>query len=659
MVHARDSKIRGACYDIYDRFEIFRGSMEKAFGLNLCAPYFGSVGDIGKFCSGLIEGQSSHPWKLDFQRQKASLRTRMSIAFSLFLFRKLIPNEKPQLDKYAEKMSEGQPPPDGRFLLFCKKEVRRLFHIGWDYRYQDICTKSVLPISSCSENGRKHGGSRGTIRGMGLVEDPFFMDDMDREEFSRYVSESVAPKPRGVSQVQAVLAGGKWRAISIPPVWDNALRPFHSCLYDAVSKFDWCLRGDALPRSFKSFHRTGELFVSGDYESATDNLNSEVQRTILNELIVRSRHIPSGIKSHALSTFNSTLSVDGTFYEQRRGQLMGQLLSFPLLCLVNYFAFKFSIPRDVPVKINGDDIVFRAREDEVDRWRENVNSSGLKLSVGKTLINRRFFSLNSSLFESTNNGARFVPFLRPKALWGCGERECEKLASLAPRFRSYAVGFGRLRRSVFDEIFIRENLATVLRCRRSLTRGMGMKVSEDTLRSTGLWFRELYYLEKLVEPPLPAFSFSQLKCSDIPSGWVQVSAHWHPTQVVKGWSYRLSHEMVRSAWTRRVISDSEAEKKWMQRHDEGVSPWGLKCYGTFKRSLLRMSRRQVWRFICIPKDRGQFGLVRYSRGKGVWMPGTYVPCDKEWLVGRAGEGVVFQRSTLIEDECLQYPLSLL
>jgi len=135
-------------------------------------------------------------------------------------------------------------------------------------------------------------------------------------------------------------------------------------------------------------------------------------------------------------------------------------------------------------------------------------------------------------------------------------------------------------------------------------------------------------LNKIDEPPLPRMSFSQLTCNDLPPDWVQVSPHWHPPEVVRGWSYRLGFEMVRSAWTRGVISDSDAEKKWMAELDEGASPWGLRnAWRSFKCSLLRMSRRQVWRWICLPHERlsGQeiellLARRRFSRGGGVWMP---------------------------------------
>nr|QXN75330.1 MAG: RNA-dependent RNA polymerase [Grapevine-associated botourmia-like virus 1] len=344
---------------------------------------------------------------------------------------------------------------------------------------------------------------------------------------------------------------------------------------------------------------------------------------------MRARSIPRGIALHALSTFSSLLECDGDVRQQARGQLMGQLLSFPLLCLSNYLTFKFSVRRDVPVLINGDDIVFRARPDEVDHWRENVGKSGLVLSAGKTLIHNRFFSLNSCMFDAGRK-VTWVPFVRAKALWGSSERECEKISSISSRFYSFAVGYGARRRAYFEHVFLTENAHTILRSRRSVTRGLGIKVSEDVLRSSGFWNRELFYLEKEVEPPLPTFSFVQLRAGDIPKGWTKVSPHWYPPEVIRGKAFRFAMEVVNCAWSNPMISDSDAERKWMQKCDEGCSTWGLS--GFVSRSmcrLLRMSRRQLWRYVCMRGNRNVFGRVRFSRGKGVWMSGTAQQCENE------------------------------
>lgn len=170
-----------------------------------------------------------------------------------------------------------------------------------------------------------------------------------------------------------------------------------------------------------------------------------------------------------------------------------------------------------------------------------------------------------------------------------------------------------------------------------------MKVSEGVLRASGLWKRELFYLEQVEERPIPAMSFSRLKCNDIPEGWRQVSPHWHPTEVVRGWEFRLGIEMYRNAWSRSVISDSEAEEKWMNKLDEGCSTWGLKgSRDSLLARMLKLSRRAFWRWRCTTGNPSFFGRCLFSRGKGVWMPGTALrvvnACDNDESVSFSHNG---------------------
>jgi hypothetical protein len=619
------------------RFSRFVEALGQAHGLSLPLPADMSSASLKQFCSDLIEG-GCHAWRPLIA--VLSREARFSLAFSLFLFRKVIPSEAPQVGSYVERMSEPQDLPDPEFLRFAVRETARLFPVGWDRSYLDKCTTSTLPTSSCYESGRKSGGCRGLE----------LETRWSREDFCAYVTESVVPRHRGASRVQAIETGGKWRTISIPPRVDNALRPLHQCMYDRLSKMDWLLRGDAKASRFKHFSLVqGEVFTSGDYESATDNLNSDLQLAIFHRLLGNARTVPDGIRSHALQIFNSLLESDGFTGIQARGQLMGQLTSFPLLCLVNYLTFKFSVPRDVPVKINGDDIVFRSTEAERQAWFKNVKKGGLTLSLGKTLVSDCFFTLNSSLFRATKKRVKALPFLRARAIWSSKERSCERIASLASRFRSFAPGYGRKKRMSLDVFFLTENQDTVYRCRRSLTRGMGMRVGRESLHLAGLWFRELFYLEKWTEPELPSFSFSQMKCNDLPVGWTRVSVYRYPPSVVSGWRARLAHELVRSSWTSNVCDDRTAEERWMTACDTGADRWGIGGLVNARMAkLARISRRELWKAMYFRRNESVFGRCRFTRGASVLQP----PLDlakkdhsiDDWGV-RGLSGIAFVRSS--------------
>jgi hypothetical protein len=57
---------------------------------------------------------------------------------------------------------------------------------------------------------------------------------------------------------------------------------------------------------------------------------------------------------------------------------------------------------------------------------------------------------------------------------------------------------------------------------------------------------------------------------------------------------------------------------------QGCSPYGLgSLIGSRVRRLLGgMSRSQAWKWVYLRRNESVFGRVRWSRGKGVW-----VPCD--------------------------------
>jgi hypothetical protein len=396
---------------------------------------------------------------------------------------------------FVKKVSSPSGDPDPFFMEWLQNEVPLLFRPGWDRGYADQCLSTTLNTASCSENSGVEGGSRmwGLLHEHG--------EDVARREFV----ESVLSSPRyslgGVpSRVVAVSTAGKWRVLSVPPFDMNRLRPLHKTMYNHLSSMEWLQRGDAKPSSFKKFCVVdGEVFVSGDYESATDNLNIHVQREILRLVLQSARHVPNGIMADAMKSFSLELvygprahPVRGHF--QQSGQMMGHLLSFPLLCLTNYLTFRWlTMDPSIPVKINGDDIVFRCRPSVADRWMEGVGASGLVLSRGKTLVDCRYFTLNSCLFKAKGRGCSRIPFLRSRALFGMEDSE-SPVGTLAGRFQSFAPGFFGRRRTLLRGVFLRENRGWINQSCRSLRRGLGIPVTARDLKESGLWVRELEYL---------------------------------------------------------------------------------------------------------------------------------------------------------------------
>jgi hypothetical protein len=607
-------------------FRSFCGLVEKTFNVSL--PSLRIEGDTGEerlrsvkqFCGGLLGGDRLHPWHRPTARFGKD--TRMSIAMSLFLYRKVLPSSEPDLLAYAEKMSFPSPDPDPGFLEYVRRNVPRLFPLGWDKNlYPRACQNATLPVKSCRQMGMSDGGAR--LYGLKNRWDSHLS----------YVNEVLSretPLELQASRVVSVETGGKHRIVSVSDVNANLFRPLHTAMYNRLSRFPWLLRGEATPGRFREFTRVqGEVFVSGDYESATDNLNGHIQREILSGILRNCTVVPKGITESAPLMLRSILEVKlpGGRVEtrvQERGQLMGNLLSFPLLCIVNYLAFRYYSRSRGPVRVNGDDIVFRGTPQEASRWMEKVQGSGLVLSAGKTMVNDRYFSLNSMLFKSGSERKPWmVPMIRSTAF---GYRPLggprEGMDSLVGRFRSFCPGFYGDRRSILRTEFLRWNSKYVVMTRRSCTRGLGLPVRRSELIASGLWDRECFYLSlpKEAEKPLPARP-SRLDQDRKPLGW-ELRPVERITKGLRRVMRRAGPLFVECAWSLRGVRPPEEDSEWVRRVQDGTFFWGFDSSRKDIRSrarLLGLSPSNARRYLrprIYDEDLRKEGVYR----RRVWLP---------------------------------------
>jgi hypothetical protein len=152
------------------------------------------------------------------------------------------------------------------------------------------------------------------------------------------------------------------------------------------------------------------FFVSGDYESATDLLNPALSEYAQEQISLRLR-IPledQFVLKQCLTGHNLRYKKDGSLHPQTWGQLMGSPTSFPVLCLVNMAATMVAYQRsykrsfqlsDLPVCVNGDDVLFWARDREhYEIWKQITGECGLKFSLGKNYTSRDACIINSELY---------------------------------------------------------------------------------------------------------------------------------------------------------------------------------------------------------------------------------------------------------------------
>jgi len=425
----------------------------------------------------------------------------------------------------------------------------------------------------------------------------------------------------------------------------NILRPLHTAIYNRLSRFSWLLRGEATGESFKKFTQSpGQLFVSGDYTNATDNLNMGVQKEILRSLLEGARHVPAGVKELALRSQQSRLlkpcrpkclGCDRCeVVIQNRGQLMGNLLSFPLLCLVNYLAFRFFSglgSESLPVKVNGDDIVFRSSREVYERWSAGVQGAGLTLSPGKTMVDSRYFSLNSKIFRSRPGSVRLLPSIRSSAF---GFRTPDDpVASFRGRWERVRKDFpcGKLVLSSLAEWFLRLNIRYVVASRRSVTRGLDVLLPPSAFMACNMWKRECWYLSLSKEDPLPLSPAQRAKLR-IPHGW-QCARVENVSKEMTEVSRGIGPEFVAQAWTPYPDPGDAVLEARRRRYEEEVAlaPYylpGTRMALSKRARLLRLSASNAKRYLRPSVLMGSGVetcpdvIVRSyrPRGRRIWLP---------------------------------------
>nr|UJQ91954.1 MAG: putative RNA-dependent RNA polymerase [Botourmiaviridae sp.] len=495
-------------------------SLREHSGASLEFPPHLQVSDprqLKEFCVGLLENPDTHPWGRELSRHDG--RKALSVSGSLFLFRKCLPatwDESEMMRKHRsafipECRAERSPLPDG-YLRHVRRVVASQFPRGWDRGYSSACWNAVPTVGSCTGSPRSRGGARALMP--------------DRSSFLSGVLGSRTFDVVNDVKYMVVPTGGKGRGVTIADPSMGFLSPLHTKIYDHLSTLPWLLRGEAKPGAFRAFFRKeGEVFVSGDYESASDNLRVEVADTILDVLQGSSDRVPASVWAAARSFLRCKISYEDIAYPlQSEGQLMGNLLCFPLLCLQNYVAFRYIFDDTVPVKINGDDIVFRAPVAEYCRWADFVTSVGLVLSRGKTLVSEKFFSLNSSFFWTrvSKRPPRAVPVCRV----ACFTKKLEDWGALSGSMRSFTRGFVGEARIQLEAFFLRRFSSWIKKSGRSVRRGLGVRCLKPSLQRAGLWRRECWYFESVpAETDVLPVSPSRLKWSTIPPGWKRVDAN--------------------------------------------------------------------------------------------------------------------------------------
>jgi len=199
-----------------------------------------------------------------------------------------------------------------------------------------------------------------------------------------------------------IVTKSKWFLQLLTPIqkaWHGAMRS--SPIYQLIggSPVEDALEGLELKRK--------EKVVSGDYSAATDNIFLEYTEYAARAMLDQTdfsfldpalvQYVPWIKELVIKSLVHSQLELKGQSpIDITRGQMMGHILSFPLLCLINRSASVMAIPRERFMRINGDDVLFPANPSEYRKWKRATRSVGLEFSLGKNYYSRDLALVNST-----------------------------------------------------------------------------------------------------------------------------------------------------------------------------------------------------------------------------------------------------------------------
>ena len=194
-------------------------------------------------------------------------------------------------------------------------------------------------------------------------------------------------------------------------------------------------QGTARVLAVSGLKETFDKWVSGDYSAATDGLSLEISQLALQQYM---RSVGLSEKDDLWQLASKALGAhkvsygktnDGTESDRqlpddfimKNGQLMGSPMSFPILCAINFVAYKTALRqyikarggnwdevaklKSLPVCVNGDDILFKANEDfYTNFWQPAIKAIGFSLSQGKNYFAGSFLTVNSEGWRPMKNG---------------------------------------------------------------------------------------------------------------------------------------------------------------------------------------------------------------------------------------------------------------
>lgn len=253
---------------------------------------------------------------------------------------------------------------------------------------------------------------------IGAARNPLYLADTSALE-GKFHELYAAAVQLANEEVPAVKAIGLAEALKVrviskgPPLTGFVLKPLQRFMWRKLREHP-CFRLIGTPVDvWQVQNRLGaklgddEFYLSGDYSAATDNLAPWVSERIARRI---ARNI--GLSGDETSLFVRALT-EHVFTDSERsvpqawGQLMGSVVSFPVLCVANAAFCRWALEiahrrhyyvNQTTLMVNGDDCVFRTNAEGLRLWKLITTFGGLTPSIGKYFASREFAQINSANF---------------------------------------------------------------------------------------------------------------------------------------------------------------------------------------------------------------------------------------------------------------------
>jgi len=269
------------------------------------------------------------------------------------------------------------------------------------------------------------------------------------------------PLTEGTVDATVILEPLKARIITVASVKRNAcLQGVQRQMIDHLRRFR-CF--DLTNKPFKEalLQRLpmGGYFVSADYSSATDLLHLDATLRVAQTLTSDPelyQYMKESLCAERISYPEEIgYRVPGPI-RQTNGQLMGCMVSFPILCVINAAICRSAFERfyrvpykldEVPMMINGDDLLFTTPDlGLVGYWERMIKAVGFKKSVGKNFVSTEFATVNSTFLRPTPTGLSMVPSLKMGKLVGyeSAQRVFDRRVSYQDRLKLLKGSFSQI-----------------------------------------------------------------------------------------------------------------------------------------------------------------------------------------------------------------------